>query len=78
MIMKQTQPQNWLFRLAVSLGKYTLLFIFGRTLASLISLSLGISDVAGLFVSLLSLILWRILMIIICVLAMGIVIESMR
>lgn len=74
----KTSKRNCLFDTALEIGKYTLLFIFGGTLFSVISVALGVSAIAQFFVFLFLSIIWRLLIVILCVFAAGIILESLR
>ncbi len=76
--MRPNYPPNWLFSAAIQVGKYTLLFVFGGTLFSLVSITLGVLPVAEIFIFLIALFLWRIVLIVLCLLAAGVLVESFR
>ncbi|TVQ22459.1 MAG: hypothetical protein EA367_04050 [Leptolyngbya sp. DLM2.Bin15] len=76
--MRPNYPSNWLFNAAINVGKYTILFVFGGTLFSLISITLGVLPVAEIFIFLIVVLLWRVALIALCLLAAGILVESFR
>jgi hypothetical protein len=75
--MKHRQ-RNSLFETALEIGKFTLLAIFSGTLLSIISVTFGFIAIAQFFTLLFTTIIWRVIIIILCIVAAGIVAESCR
>lgn len=77
--MRNTHPDySWLFRLAVRVLKYFLLTLFGILVAIVLSKVLVILPLTHLLVSILDAALFKTMGLVFCLMAIAVVVESIR
>lgn len=74
--MNNHQENNLLFRIAAKFLKYFLLFTSGLAIACVMSMSFGGSNIAMSLLSLIGEWVWRLALILLCLFAAAMIIES--
>uniref|UniRef100_A0A832M4Q3 Uncharacterized protein n=1 Tax=Oscillatoriales cyanobacterium SpSt-402 TaxID=2282168 RepID=A0A832M4Q3_9CYAN len=77
-MMHNPHQHGWLFRFASKVLKYFLLGLFGLGITCLLSIVLGAFPLFEILISLLGWCLVRITVIVVCLMATAVVIESVR
>lgn len=73
-----TNDHSRLLKLALSCLKYFLIVIFGFAIAYVMSMSFGILHIAAILLPLVGSWFWRVGILLLCLLAIGVISESLR
>jgi hypothetical protein len=76
--MKTTKNSSWLFGVALMIGQSTLLFLFGSTIGALLAIAFDAFHLAEILMWLVKAWIWRAAIILFCILAVAVVMESIR